>query len=388
MRLIYNAKVLPVSSAPMDGAAVLIDGTKIVDAGYHLGAPEGTEAIDAHGLPLTPGLVDAHTHITTAEEFSLYGLYDYNEMTDPVTPALRIADSIYPREKNIAIARNQGGVTCVQTLPGSSNIIGGSGAIIKLKDANTLEEILVRSPSCMKAALGENPIRVYKQNGKKSPNTRMANAYVMRKAFQDAINYREKKACRKAREAFAIDLNMEALLPVLDRDIKLSIHSHRSDDICTAVRIAEEFGLDFTIEHCTEGQFIVPFLSEHHVKAAVGPSFGVATKPEIRNRSWDTLLALEKGGVHTCIITDHPVIPLYGLIVAASLASRAGLSDASALRNVTLSSAEHMGMADRVGSIEKGKDADLVIWSGDPLDTRSHPKLVMIDGEVAFREEE
>ena len=194
----------------------------------------------------------------------------------------------------------------------------------------------------------------------------------------------EKKKCRKPGEAFETNLDMEALSLVLDRKIKLSVHSHRADDICTAIRIAEEFGLDYTIEHCTEGQFIIPWLLKHHVKAAVGPTFGVAVKPELRNQGWETLVKLTKAGVHTCIITDHPVIPLYGLIVSASLAARAGLTEAEALRCVTLSGAEHLGIEDRVGSIEKGKDADLVLWNGNPLDTRFHPVMTMIDGSVEY----
>jgi len=384
MKLIVNARVLPVSAAPIENGAVLVDGTKIAGVGEHLGAPEGTEIVDARGLTLTPGLVDAHTHITTSDEMELYGMDDTNEMTNPVTPGLNILDSIYVRDKNVAESREKGGVTCVQTLPGSANVIGGTGAIIKLKQASVVDEMLVKSPSCMKAALGENPIRVYKENGRRTPTTRMGNAYTMRKALQDARNYLEKKKYRKDGEAFETNLDMEALALVLDRKIKLSVHSHRADDICTAVRIAEEFGLDFTIEHCTEGQFIAPWLAAHHVKAAVGPTFGVPVKPELRHQSWETLLALRDAGVHICILTDHPVIPLYGQILSASLAARAGLTEAEALRCVTLSSAEHLGIEDRVGSIDAGKDADLVLWNGNPLDTRCHPVMTMIDGKAEY----
>ena len=384
--LIYNAKVVPVSAAPIADGAVLVDGGRIAAVGRHLGAPDGAETLDARGMVLTPGLIDAHTHVGTAEENSTYGLYDYNEKTNPVTPALRIADAIYPREKNIALARDKGGVTCAQTLPGSSNVLCGSGAVIKLKDAATVDEMLVRSPSCMKAALGENPIRIYKGNGNRTPTTRMGNAYLLRKALQDARDYADKKRSRAPQEPFSADLDMEALLPVLERKIKLSVHAHRSDDICTAVRIAEEFGLDFTIEHCTEGKYIADYLAQHGVKAAFGPTFGVSSKPETRNKDWETLLALARAGVHTCIITDHPVIPLYGLATAAAWASREGLSDAQALRCITLSAAEHLGLDGRIGSIEPGKDADLVLWSGDPLDVRSRPMMVMIDGKTEHSE--
>ena len=382
MKLFVNARVLPVSSAPLESGAVLVDGSKIAGVGDHLGAPEGTEIIDARGLTLTPGLVDAHTHIASSEEEALYGLSDNNETTNPVTPGLRIMDSIYPRDRNIAIARDEGGVTTAQTLPGSANVIGGMGAIIKLRTTAVVDELLIVPQSCMKAALGENPIRVYKANGHKTPTTRMGNAYVMRKAFTDARNYVEKKRHAKEDEAFAVDLDMEALAMVLDRKLKLSVHSHRADDICTAVRIAEEFGLDFTIEHCTEGKFIAPWLAKHHVMAAIGPTFGVPNKPETRNKTWSTLVALRDAGVHTCMITDHPVTPLSGLIVFASMAARAGLTDAEALRCVTLSGAEHLGIAARVGSLDIGKDADIVLWNGDPLDPRTRPVFTMIDGVV------
>lgn len=383
MQLIVNATVKTVSGPTLENSAVLVDGTRIAGVGDHLGAPDGTPVIDARGMVLTPGMVDAHTHITTSEENELYGMSDINDMTDPVTPGLRIADSIYVKDKNIAISR-EGGVTCVQTLPGSANVIGGQGAIIKLKKASVAEEMIMKSPSCMKAALGENPIRVYKENGHRLPTTRMGNAYVMRQALTDARNYLEKKRLNKADSPFEVKLAMEALALVVERKIKLSVHSHRADDIATAVKIAEEFGLDFTIEHCTEGQFIAPWLAEHHVKAAVGPTFGVAVKPELRHQSWDTLIALHKAGVHCCIITDHPVIPLYGLMMSASLAARNGLTDDEALRCVTLSGAEHLGIDDRVGSIEEGKDADLVLWNGDPLDIRHKPVMTMIDGKIEY----
>ncbi|MDY3869272.1 MAG: amidohydrolase [Pyramidobacter sp.] len=385
MKVIANARIETVSGAAIPCGGVLVDGTKIAAVGDHLGAPEGTEVIEARGLTLTPGLIDAHTHLATWTEAALYGLYDYNEMTNPITPDLRIMDAVYPLDPNIAEART-GGVTCVQTLPGSANLIGGQGAILKLKDTHVVDEMIVKAPSCMKAALGENPVRVYKTNGHKAPTTRMANAAVMRTALQNARNYMEKKKYYDAKaehtESFETKLDMEALAMVLRGEIPLSVHCHRSDDICTATRIAEEFGVRFTIEHCTEGHLIAPWLAEHSVKAAVGPTFTAAEKLELKNKTWDTLPVLRDAGVHVCIITDHPVIPLYGLILCASLAHKAGLSEAEALRAVTLSGAEHLGIDDRTGSIDAGKDADLVLWSGNPLDSRSRVMMTMIDGKV------
>ncbi|NLM70589.1 MAG: amidohydrolase family protein, partial [Synergistaceae bacterium] len=219
---------------------------------------------------------------------------------------------------------------------------------------------------------------------KKLPNTRMGNAALMRQALVDAQNYRSRQEqARSKGEASERDLAHEALLPVLDGDVPLCVHAHRCDDIATAVRIAKEFSLRYTIEHCTEGHLIAPFLAENRVMAAVGPSLTSAPKLELRNKTWDTPVALWKAGVHFCIITDHPVIPIEHLSVCLSLAVRAGLPRDVALRAVTMSAAEHLGLEDRIGSVEKGKEADLVVWDGDPLDARSKALVTFVNGEIA-----
>ncbi|NLK19955.1 MAG: amidohydrolase family protein, partial [Synergistaceae bacterium] len=306
----------------------------------------------------------------------------------PVVPHLRILDAIYQDDTAFDDAL-AGGVTCVQTLPGSANIIGGQGAIIKTAvnregRKRIVDEMVVRAPSSMKAALGENPIRVYKEK-KKLPNTRMGNAALLRQAFVDAENYRVKAARAKDRgEAVERNLMHEAMLPVLEGDLPLCIHAHRCDDIATAVRIAGEFSASYTVEHCTEGHLIAPFLAERGVRAAVGPTLTGKPKVELRNKTWETPLALWKAGVHFCIITDHPVIPIEHLSVCLSLAVRAGLPREEALKAVTLYAAEHLGIQDRVGSVEPGKDADLAIWDGDPLDARTAVRFTIIDGETVY----
>ena len=351
--------------------------------------PEGaSEVIDASRMTVTPGLIDAHTHIGTYCEGFPEGMADANDMVNPVAPHLRILDAVYQDDTAFGDAL-AGGVTCVQTLPGSGNIIGGQGAIIKTAVTRNgrkriVDEMAVKAPSSMKAALGENPIRVYKEK-QKLPNTRMGNAALLRQALVEAENYRNKINQANAKsEPAERNLQHEALLPVLDGSLSLCVHAHRCDDIATAVRIAEEFSIPFTVEHCTEGHLIAPFLAERGVRAAVGPTLTGKPKLELRNKTWETPLALWKAGVHFCIITDHPVIPIEHLSVCLSLAVRAGLPREEALKAATIYAAEHLGIEDRVGSVGPGKDADLAIWDGDPLDARSRVRYTIIDGETVY----
>jgi imidazolonepropionase-like amidohydrolase len=372
----------------LSNVTVFVENGKIADIVEGLDPKNADEVMDASEMVVTPGLIDAHTHIGTYCEGFPESMEDANDMVTPVVPHLRILDAIYQDDTAFADALS-GGVTCVQTLPGSGNVIGGQGAIIKTATASggrkkTADEMVVKAPSSMKAALGENPIRVYKEK-QKLPNTRMGNAALLRQALVEAENYRNKMIqARSKNEPAERNLQHEALLPVLDGDLSLCVHAHRCDDIATAVRIAGEFSIPFTVEHCTEGHLIAPFLAEKNVYAAVGPTLTGKPKLELRNKTWDTPLALWKAGVHFCIITDHPVVPIEHLSVCLSLAVRAGLPREEALKAVTIYAAEHLGIADRVGSVEKGKDADLVIWDGDPLDARSRAVATIIDGETVY----
>lgn len=372
----------------LSNVTVFVENGKIADIAEGLDPKNADEVIDASEMIVTPGLIDAHTHIGTYCEGFPESMEDANDMVTPVVPHLRILDAIYQDDTAFADAL-AGGVTCVQTLPGSGNVIGGQGAIIKTATASgerkkTADEMVVKAPSSMKAALGENPIRVYKEK-QKLPNTRMGNAALLRQALVEAENYRNKMIqARSKNEPAERNLQHEALLPVLDGDLSLCVHAHRCDDIATAVRIAGEFSIPFTVEHCTEGHLIAPFLAEKKVFAAIGPTLTGKPKLELRNKTWDTPLALWKAGVHFCIITDHPVVPIEHLSVCLSLAVRAGLPREEALKAVTIYAAEHLGIADRVGSVEKGKDADLVIWDGDPLDARSRAVATIIDGETVY----
>lgn len=378
-----GATIITGKGENIESGVIVISGNKIADVGKAVKIPKGADVVDLKGLIITPGLIDAHVHIGSHCEGFPADMQDTNDMTDPVTPPLRLLDAMYPDDTAFQDAL-AGGVTCVQTLPGSANVIGGQGVIVKTKP-DIMERMTVKEPSAMKAALGENPVRVYGTKNK-LPMTRMGSAYLMRDAFVRAQNYRDKiKEAKKSKKTYDRDLGLEALLDVLDRKIPFRVHCHRSDDIQTAVRVAEEFGLDFTIEHCTEGHLIAEWLSGKKVRAAVGPTLTSKSKIEVRNKTWETPMKLWQAGVHFCIITDHPVVPIEHLIVCASLASRAGLPADEALKAVTIYAAEHLGIDGRVGSIERGKDADIAVWDGEPLDSRAKVVRTYINGECVYK---
>lgn len=361
---------------------ILVRDGKIVQVGDVAGK-EGAECIDLSGFRVTPGLIDAHTHIGVCPEDFPEALVDDNDMADPITPQLRVLDALYPQDTAFNDALS-GGVTCVQALPGSANVIGGQGMILKTKP-DIVERMAVVACSGMKAALGENPVSVYKPKDK-LPTTRMGNAALMRGAFVQAQNYLAKREdAQKKEEPFERDLEMEALAAVLKREMPLRVHCHRLDDIQTAVRVAEEFNLRYTIEHCTEGRLIASWLAEKKVYAAVGPTLSSRCKIEMKNKSWDTPAVLWRAGVHFCLITDHPVIPIEHAIVSAALAVKAGLPPEEALRGLTLYAAEHLGVEGRMGTIEPGKDADLAVWNDDPLDARTQVVATWIGGEPVWQ---
>jgi imidazolonepropionase-like amidohydrolase len=377
-----GAAVLTGTGKIFKSAVTVFQGGKILDISERMDIPEGADVTDLSGLVVTPGFIDAHVHMGLCSEGFPAEMDDTNDMTDPVAPQLRAIDALYPDDTAFREALS-GGVTCAQTLPGSGNVIGGQGVIVKTKPDVT-ERMVVRAPSCLKAALGENPVRVYTPKGK-LPGTRMGSAYLLRDAFVRAQNYIGKHmAAVKKDEPGERDLGMEAVSMVLDGLLPLSVHCHRSDDIQTAIRIASEFRIACTIEHCTEGHLIAGWLAEKRARVTVGPSLTAKVKIELRNKTWDTPLKLWENGVHFCIITDHPVIPIEHLNVCASLAVKAGLPPEEALKAVTLYAAEHLNIQDRVGSLEPGKDADMAVWDGDPLDARSKVVRTFINGEMVY----
>lgn len=359
-------------------ADILLADGKIAAIGSGLTAPADAAVFDADGLEVYPGFVDAHTHIGLDGYGIGYEGCDYNEMNDIWTPQLRAIDGINPRDPSLADAR-RAGVTCVCTGPGSANVLGGTFLAMKTV-GDRVDKMVVRDPVAMKCAFGENPKRCYRD---KCDSTRMSTAAFLRGALMQARDYgtRKQAANGDITKMPAYNQKLEALLPVLAREIPLKAHAHQANDIFTALRIAREFNLRLTLEHVTEGHLIVDELAgEKDVPMAVGPSLTFASKFELQNKSWATPGVLAKAGCHVSIITDSSVIPQQYLPLCAGMAVKAGMDPFDALKAITLNPAEHIGVADRVGSLEVGKDADLVITAGSPFEVLTEVKAVFIDG--------
>lgn len=359
-------------------ADILLADGKIAAIGTDLTAPADAAVFDADGLEVYPGFVDAHTHIGLDGYGIGYEGCDYNEMNDIWTPQLRAIDGINPRDPSLADAR-RAGVTCVCTGPGSANVLGGTFLAMKTV-GDRVDKMVVRDPVAMKCAFGENPKRCYRD---KCDSTRMSTAAFLRGALNQARDYgaRKQAANGDITKMPAYNQKLEALLPVLAREIPLKAHAHQANDIFTALRIAREFNLRLTLEHVTEGHLIVDELAgEKDVPMAVGPSLTFASKFELQNKSWSTPAVLTAAGCHVSIITDSSVIPQQYLPLCAGMAVKAGMDPFDALKAITLNPAEHIGVADRVGSLEVGKDADVVITAGSPFEVLTEVKAVFIDG--------
>ena len=359
-------------------ADILLAGGKIAGIGTDLTAPADAEIFDADGLDVYPGFVDAHTHIGLDGYGIGYEGCDYNEMNDIWTPQLRAIDGITPRDPSLAIAR-KAGVTCVCTGPGSANVLGGTFLAMKTV-GDRIDNMIVKDPVAMKCAFGENPKRCYRD---KCDSTRMSTAAFLRGALMQAKDYgaRKQAANGDVTKMPAYNQKLEALLPVLAGEIPLKAHAHQANDIFTALRIAHEFGLRITLEHVTEGHLIVDELAkEKDVPMAVGPSLTHASKFELQNKSWATPGVLAKAGRHVSIITDNSVIPQQYLPLCAGMAVKAGMDEFDALKAITINPAEHIGVADRVGTLEVGKDADVVITAGSPFEVLTETRAVFIDG--------
>lgn len=350
---------------------ILIQNGKITGIGQNLDAG-GEEIFDAQGLNVYPGFVEAHCHIGLDGYGIGYEGADYNEYGDSVTPHLRAIDGIEPADPTLLQAA-QAGVTTVCTGPGSANVLGGTFVAMKTI-GRRVDEMIVRDNVAMKCAFGENPKRCYRDKG---ISTRMSTAAKLREALMKAKQYKEKKDADKDP---AFDFKSEALIPVLEGRMPLKAHAHQANDLFTAIRIAKEFGLKLTLEHCTEGHKIADYLAKEGYPLAVGPSLTHASKFELRDKTFETPGILAKAGCHVSIITDSSVIPQQYLPLCAGLAVKSGMDPYDALRAITIHAAEHIGVADRVGSIEVGKDADIVVTSGDVMDVSGQVVLVLIDG--------
>ena len=359
-------------------ADILIENGKIKEIGQNLSVPEGTEVLDVTGKEVYPGFVEAHGHIGLDGYGIGYEGMDYNELNDIVSPQMRGMDGVKPMDPAFAMAA-KAGVTCVCVGPGSANVLGGTFTTIKTV-GKRVENMIVRDAVAMKCAFGENPKRVYRD---KKDSSRMTTAAIFRETLFKAREYMEKKeaAGEDISKRPGFDMKLEALIPVLKREIPLKAHAHAAEDIFTALRIAREFHVKITLEHVTEGHLIVEELAKENVPLAVGPTLTSASKFELRNKSWITPGVLAKAGCQVSIITDSPVIPQEYLPLCAGLAVRAGMEPFQALQAITINPAKHAGIADRVGSLEIGKDADILITDGCPFEVSTKMEHVYVNGK-------
>jgi len=383
MLALVNGKIITMAGRFYERGTVVVKERIIAALGPDLDPPARAQVIDATGKYVLPGFIDAHSHVGIREEIYRIEGDDINEVSDPVTPHLRAVDAVYMEDQAFQDAL-RGGVTTLMTGPGSANVIGGLSLAMKTY-ARTVDEAVLRNPVGLKAALGENPKRVYREQ-KKAPMTRMATAALLRETLVAAQNYAVKLAEGRNNPSRRPerDLKLEAILPVLRREIPLLIHAHRTDDILTGLRIAEEFNLKVSLQHATEAHKIPEELAQKGVPAVVGPSLTTRAKVELKDRTFATPGILARAGVKVALMTDHPVTPIQYLPLTAALAVREGMEEEEALKAITINAAEILGVADRVGSLEAGKDADIIVLDGPPLDWRTKVELVLVNGAVAY----
>lgn len=387
MLVLKNGNVMTMAGPAFVGD-VAIENGKIVAVGQSLSYSDA-EVRDVTGMTVMPGIVDPHCHIGMWEDAMGFEGADGNECTNPITPELRAIDATNPYDRCFEEAAAGGVTTCV-TGPGSANVIGGQFVAIKTY-GDSVDDMVLRFPVAVKAAFGENPKRVY--NGKnQTPSTRMATAALMRKALIEAQEYNEKLEKGKADPEKMPERNLgkEILARVIRRELPMKIHAHRADDILTAIRICREFKLRYTLDHCTEGYLITDKLKEALGEDCegiiVGPLLTDRSKIELKNLSFKAPKVLEKAGIEYAMMTDHPVTPEQYLPICTAIAVREGASEEGALKAITINAAKITGIADRVGSIEVGKDADIAVFSGHPFDFRSRCVLTLVNGKVAHEE--
>ncbi|GAB3870252.1 amidohydrolase [Kibdelosporangium lantanae] len=385
---ITGGYVVPIKGEPIDGGTVLVEDGKIVAVGTDadVDVPDDAEVVDAAGMWVLPGFVEAHGHAGVGEEGIGWEGRDYNEMTDPNGARLRAIDGINPDDQGFRDAL-AGGVTTMVCKPGSGNPIGGQTAAVKMW-GRTVEDILIKTPVSVKSALGENPKRVYGEQ-KKTPSTRLGVAAVIRDAFGKAQDYVKKRDHAAAEDKpFDRDPTLEILAKVLSGEVPWCQHTHRADDIATAIRLADEFGYRLVVNHGTEGHLLADTLAERDIPVIIGPLFTSRSKVEVNRRSLRNPGILARAGVKIAITTDHPVVPIDFLVHQATLSVKEGLDSETALKSITINPAEILGLDDRVGALAPGLDADIVLWSGDPLDVMSRALRVFIEGQEVYHFDE
>ena len=372
--LFKNATIYTMEQEPFVGD-FRIDKGVFTEVGKNLTANEGEDVQDLNGLYVFPGLVESHCHLGMEETAIRFEGDDVNEITDPITPNMRGIDGCNPMDETVELAL-KGGVTTVAAGPGSANVLGGTFFAYKTK-GNCIDEMTIENPIAMKAAFGENPKRCYQ--GKKI-DTRMQISALLRETLEKTKEYMKKKEDGKD---VAYDQKLEAMIPVVKRELPLKCHAHRADDILTAIRIAKEENIKITLDHVTDARCILPQIKESGFPCICGPALTHKSKFELANMSFETPNELYKAGILFSIITDSPVIPQQYLSLSAALAAKAGLPEYEAIKAITINPAKILGLDNRVGSIKVGKDADFVICTKNILDTQNEITAVYVDGKKA-----
>ncbi|WP_020074836.1 amidohydrolase [Cryocola sp. 340MFSha3.1] len=386
---IVNGYVVPVSQEPIENGVVLVtDGViEAVGTASDVTVPDGATVVDAAGKWVLPGFIESHGHVGIHEEANGPAGDDTNEMTTPNTAAVRAIDAINIDDEGFRDALS-GGVTSVVVKPGSGNPIGGQTVAIKTWGGRIIDEQVIHEAVSVKSALGENPKRVYGAKNA-TPSTRLGVAMIIREAFVAAQNYRvQRENAELEGKPFERDLAKETLARVLDGELAWDQHTHRHDDIATALRLADEFGYRLVVNHGTEAHKIADVLAERDIPVIFGPMFTSRSKVELRDRAIANLATLAKAGVRVAITTDHPVVPINFLVYQAALAVKDGLPRQTALEALTVNPAAFLRLDDRVGSLTPGLDGDVVVWSGDPLDVNSRAERVYINGAEVYRFED
>lgn len=386
MTIIKNARIITGDGRVIErGEVAFDDKMRYVGENY---PGEADEVIDASGYTVTPGLIDAHCHVGLFGDSTGFEGADANEDSDPIMPQLRAVDGINPQDRSFEDAR-KAGITTVVTGPGSANAVGGQFAAVKTYGV-CVDDMLLKAPCAMKMALGENPKTVYNDKNQ-TPVTRMGTMALIRELLYKTINYRDAlkkyKDDSEENEKPDFDIKLEAMIPVINREIPVKVHAHRADDICSAIRLAKEFDIRVTIEHCSDGDIIADILEREKLPVMLGPTLTDRSKPELRNLSFATYKNLSERGIKTAIITDHPEITIENLPLCAALAVRNGMDGEKALSAITLTAAENCGIGDRVGSLCEGKDADIAVFTCDPTDFGAECIMTFINGKAVYKKD-
>ena len=369
--LLKNANVMPITSEPSSNCDVLIEDGIISKIETDIAIEPGYELIDCDNNFLLPGFIDVHTHLGLYDEGTGWAGNDANETIEPMSPHVRAIDGVYPLDPAFGDALKYG-ITTAHVMPGSANVIGGTTSVIKTAGKN-IKNMIIQETAGLKIALGENPKRIHSM-GNKDSITRMGIMGMLREAFYEAMNADNPDSLR-----------IKPIIKALNREIPVRIHAHRADDIMSAIRFADEFNLDLRIEHCTEGHLIAEELAGLNLKVSVGPTLTRRSKVELKNKSWKTYQELTDHGVEVSVTTDHPYTPIQYLNLCASIAVREGLSEQKALEGITILPARNLRVDDRVGSIEPGKDADLVLWNQHPFHFSAKPIWTMVNGKIVYQ---